>query len=314
MLTRRHIRIKVMQSVYAFSHTEKGKVEEQILFFEKSLFDGLELLLLQWSLFQALKQLLEEQKISVQKKYLQQSEQLNPYDALLNNVYFKFIAEHPLLTEKVKQYKMKDWDLEFKLIRNLWEDIQQNPAFQSYCQVSNPKEAKQLEVLVSIFEHTMAPAEYLHIYYEDRALTWQDDLPMVNTHVLKTLKKIDLTNRQSLSFPDRSQWKEELSFGKALLEKVLTQETTLTKELEGKTPNWEADRIALVDALILKIAIAELLYFPAIPPKVTLNEFLEIAKEYSTPKSNTFINGVLDKLVKEFTDQNRMNKSGRGLL
>ncbi len=98
------------------------------------------------------------------------------------------------------------------------------------------------------------------------------------------------------------------------MEKVIINQEALEQELEGKTPNWEADRIAYIDLIILKIAIAELLYFPSIPAKVTLNEYLELAKDYSTPKSNHFVNGVLDKLVKEFEQENRLNKTGRGLL
>ena len=119
---------------------------------------------------------------------------------------------------------------------------------------------------------------------------------------------------ESLSFPDFEKQHEDIVFGRTLLEKVIVNDEQLQNELEGKTPNWDTDRIAQIDNVILKIAIAELLYFPSIPSKVTLNEYLEIAKDYSTPNSNNFVNGVLDKLVKEFEQENRLNKTGRGLL
>jgi N utilization substance protein B len=105
-----------------------------------------------------------------------------------------------------------------------------------------------------------------------------------------------------------------IDFGIELFEKAIANEEALQKELDGKTPNWDSERIANLDAILIKLAIAELFYFSNIPPKVTLNEYLEIAKEYSTPKSNLFINGVLDSLVKEYEKTNRMNKQGRGLL
>jgi len=105
-----------------------------------------------------------------------------------------------------------------------------------------------------------------------------------------------------------------VKFGIELFEKAIVNEEELQKELDGKTPNWDSERIANLDAILIKLAIAELFYFSNIPPKVTLNEYLEIAKEYSTPKSNLFINGVLDSLVKEYEKSNRMNKQGRGLL
>jgi N utilization substance protein B len=108
--------------------------------------------------------------------------------------------------------------------------------------------------------------------------------------------------------------KEDMDFGVHLLEQVIAKEDELQKELNGKTPNWDEERIAHLDNIILKTAIAELLFFPNIPVKVTLNEYLEIAKDYSTPNSNHFVNGVLDKLVREFQEEKRLNKTGRGLL
>jgi len=313
MLTRRHIRIKVMQSVYAFSHSEKGNVDEQIQFFEKSVFDSITLLLLQWGLFKALHQFLQDQVGSLQKKYLPQADVFHPYEALLKNNYFQFVVNHPVLSEKLKQQKLNDWEIEFKRVEQIWQDLKSSSYFERYCQEIDPSHKAQKQLLVDLFEQHIAPAEHLHAYYEDHTLTWQDDLPMVNTFMLKAIKQINLEESNSLSFPQPSDWREELHFGRALLEKTLAHDEALQKELEGKTPNWDADRIALMDALLLKIAIAELLYFSEIPTKVTLNEFLEIAKEYSTPKSNTFINGVLDKLVKEFEENNRLHKSGRGL-
>ena len=95
---------------------------------------------------------------------------------------------------------------------------------------------------------------------------------------------------------------------------LFLKKKNLLNEIEGKTPNWDPERIAFLDQVILRTAIAELLYFEEIPTKVTLNEYLEIAKDYSTPNSNNFINGVLNKLVKDFKNENRLMKSGRGLL
>jgi N utilization substance protein B len=130
----------------------------------------------------------------------------------------------------------------------------------------------------------------------------------------KSFKQLKEGIPESLSFPDFEKQPEDIVFGRTLLEKVIVNDEQLQNELEGKTPNWDTDRIAQIDNVILKIAIAELLYFPSIPSKVTLNEYLEIAKDYSTPNSNNFVNGVLDKLVKEFEQENRLNKTGRGLL
>ena len=145
-------------------------------------------------------------------------------------------------------------------------------------------------------------------------MTWIDDLPVVNTFILKTLKKLKTNNLESLKFPKIDESFDDIDFGIQLLKKSILEEEKLLKELEGKTPNWGAERIAQMDKVILKIAIAEILYFPEIPTKVTINEYLEISKDYSTPNSNNFINGVLDKLVREFVDEKRMIKQGLSLI
>lgn len=105
-----------------------------------------------------------------------------------------------------------------------------------------------------------------------------------------------------------------MAYASTLLSKTLLKDSELADEIEGKTPNWDKDRLADVDGILLKLAICELLYFPSIPERVTINEYLEIAKEYSTPKSSIFINGILDKLVKEYRDTGKLKKAGRGLL
>ncbi|MDH3795377.1 MAG: transcription antitermination factor NusB, partial [Flavobacteriaceae bacterium] len=108
--------------------------------------------------------------------------------------------------------------------------------------------------------------------------------------------------------------KQDMTYAKDLLAKTLLKNEELEKEITGKTPNWDKDRIADIDSILLKMAICEFLYFPSIPERVTINEYLEIAKEYSTPKSSIFINGILDKLVKEYKEDGRLKKVGRGLL
>ena len=107
---------------------------------------------------------------------------------------------------------------------------------------------------------------------------------------------------------------EDPKFAVELLEKVVVKHDELKLELKGRTPNWDSDRIAIIDAILIKMATVELLYFPTIPTKVTMNEYIEISKDYSTPKSNIFVNGILDKMIKDFDQKGRLNKTGRGLL
>ena len=153
----------------------------------------------------------------------------------------------------------------------------------------------------------------MYEYLEDKRLTWIDDFPIVNTAMVKMLGKISEKNVANVLIPDLYKDIEDREFALQLLRKVVLNEEKLSAEIDGKTPNWDQDRIADLDFIILKMGIAEFLYFPSIPVRATINEYLEISKEYSTPKSSIFINGILDKLVKEFEISKKLNKIGRGL-
>ena len=230
------------------------------------------------------------------------------------NRFLEFINEHNILEKQLKNKKFVRWDLEFIFMKDLVEEMISKKAFETYLEKDEPSEKDDLQWLIKSFKSTIAPSTYLYNYVEDYNLTWIDDLPVINTFILKILKQLSLVDSKSLKFPKTIEKTEDLEFGIKLLEKSIVEEEKLLKELKGRTPHWDVKRIAQMDHVILKIAIAELLYFPNIPTKVSLNEYLEIAKDYSTPKSNNFINGVLDKLVREFINEKRMIKEGRGLL
>ena len=145
-------------------------------------------------------------------------------------------------------------------------------------------------------------------------MTWVDDFPVVNTYILKQIKSFYFEPSQNPRIPIYNIKQDEIVFGIDLLNHVLRNNELLNKEIIGRTPNWEFDRIANLDYILIKMAIVEFLFFEEIPLKVTINEYLEIAKDYSTPKSNIFINGVLDNISKNFESKGKLNKKGRGLL
>ena len=196
----------------------------------------------------------------------------------------------------------------------IFKAIVSSDLYHEYMQtrVSDFKEDKQF--VIDIFKEIMAPNDKLYEYIEDKNLTWLDDLPTVNTTILKLLRKAKVNSDNSLFVPKLYKEEEDKQFAIDLFKKTLLNRSILNTEIEKKTKNWDADRIADVDYTLLQMAICELQHFSSIPVKVTINEYLEIAKEYSTPKSSIFINGILDKLVKEFNDAGALNKMGRGLL
>ncbi len=314
MLTRRQIRVKVMQAVYAQYNGNLLSLKEGTKAIANSCQDMLLLHTTLLYLFKALWEHAQEQD-KIQNKQRRGDNPLNQdYPAIVAIAPLAIIAKHPFLTKKIEQHKLNTWELEFDYVRQLFDTIVKSECYLEFKEIDSPSFKDQQKFLVQLFKEIIAPDERLYRYIEDLNMQWVDDLPVVNTFILKQLRKLREEDMSSLTFPDLAERVEDINFGKSLYEKVIANEEDLQKEFEGKTPNWDKDRIATLDGLLIKIAIAELIYFPDIPPKVTLNEYLELAKEYSTPKSNQFINGVLDSLVKEYIKDDRLKKQGRGLL
>lgn len=314
MLTRRQIRVKVMQAVYAHYNGNHQSLKEGGASVKKSCLDMVNLYTTNLALFKAL----WDYSVAQHKIQSQDRKSDNPinedYPFITNIVPLALIAKHPFLAQKIESNKLSIWDLEFDYVRLLFDSITTHPLYLDLKAKEQPSFKVQQKFLVKLFKDVIAPDERLFGFIEDLNMQWVDDLPVVNTYLLKQLRKLREEDMSSLVFPDLSQKQEDIDFGVALFEKVIVNEESLQKEFDGKTPNWDPERIATLDGILIKIAIAELIYFKEIPPKVTLNEYLEIAKEYSTPKSNQFINGVLDSLVKEYSTNDRLNKEGRGLL
>lgn len=313
MITRRHIRIKVMQAFYASVYDGIDTPKEQRTFFKASLLKTFELHLVLMALLKALHEhAVAQYEIKKKQSSLVHShEQLGA--SLVTNQFLSFLANHPLLAQTLSTKKIKIWELNFDYIHQLYAQVLDHDTYKMYATKENPTVEEDRAFVVWLFSELVAPTDKLYDFLEDQQLTWSDDFPVVNTFIVKQLKACKPTEASSLVLPDIGAVQDDIRFGEQLLTTVTQKSEALLKEIEGKTPNWEAERIVSLDNLLLQLAIAELLFFEEIPPKVTLNEYLEIAKDYSTPKSNIFINGVLDKLVKEFTASNRMNKKGRGL-
>jgi N utilization substance protein B len=177
---------------------------------------------------------------------------------------------------------------------------------------SNFIEDKQF--IIDVFQEIIAPNEKLYSYLEDKNLTWLDDLPAINTAILKLLRKIKPSSTEGHFLPSLLKDEDDIKFAEDLLKKSILNKSKLLQTIGDRTKNWDSDRIADIDYILLQMGVCEILHFPSIPVKVTINEYLEIAKEYSTPKSSIFINGILDRLVKDYEETNSLNKTGRGLM
>lgn len=314
MLNRRHIRVKVMQTLYAFKGNEGDDFSknEKFLFFSIDNMSNLYLLIM--SLLIEVQKRAENDLIKKQKKHLATQEDKNPNIKFVNNQLFHTLKENSALQDQIKTRKVADWDLDSEYVDVIFKAIISSDLYKDYMKtrVSDFKQDK--DFLVDIFKEIIAPNDKLYEYIEDKNLTWLDDLPTVNTMVLKLLRKAKPSLIDSYFTPKLYKDSEDKQFAIDLFRKTILKQELLNKEIELKTKNWDKDRIANVDFVLLQMAICEFLNFPSIPVKVTINEYLEIAKEYSTPKSSIFINGILDKIVKEYENEGKLEKLGRGLM
>jgi N utilization substance protein B len=313
MLNRRHIRIKVMQSIYVMHQQQSDQLDKEEKFLFQSIENTQDLYLL---LLSALVETKKKEELYIDiasKKHLATKEERNPSLKFVHNRVLMALSSSKALEQALKERKINNWQQNDDIILYLIESIKDSKLYQNYMKVPTSSFEEDRNFLAELYTEIIAPSEKLYDYLEDHKLTWLDDLPGINTLILKQIKQLK-SETDSLIIPEVYKDDDDKEFVTNLFRKTVLNEVELSKEYIDKTPNWDVDRIAEIDTIILKMAICELLKFPSIPTKVTINEYLEIAKEYSTPKSSIFINGILDNLVKEFEKDKRLTKSGRGLL
>ena len=303
-----------MQSIYAMHQNGSDSIEKEEKFLLYSIDNILDLYLIMVS---SLIEIGKKEVVFLEKssqKHLATPQERNPNKKFINNSIFEILSENNSLSIALENRKIDNWFLNDDYIILLLNEIKQSELYEKYMSntVNTFDEDKQF--ILDVFTELIVPNEKLYDYLEDNKLTWVDDIPVVNTQIIKQLKQIKSVNGDSFRVPKLFKDQEDKEFVTHLFRKTILNETELAKEYIDKTPNWDTERIAEIDTIVLKMAICEFLKFPSIPIKVTINEYLEIAKEYSTPKSSIFINGILDNLVKEFEANKKINKIGRGLM
>jgi N utilization substance protein B len=313
MLNRRHIRVKVMQSIYAIIQSKSDDLAKEEKFLEFSMAGIYDLYILMLSLFIEIRNLAETHQEIAKKKHLATSDELNPNRKFIDNQWLQNLNNNSSLQIYIKDYKLVNWKEDSEYVRLIYDQIKKSDIYKNYINSDNALSYKQeLEFINDIYTEIIAPSEKLFDYFEGKKLSWVDDIPFVNTLLLKNLKKI----KSDTIFNKEHLYKDEddKKFAIDLLKKTALRHTEFNDDIDKMTPNWDTDRIAEVDFILMKMALIEFVYFSSIPTRVTINEYIEIAKDYSTAKSGFFINGVLDKLLKDYTSTNRIQKIGRGLL
>ena len=300
IINRRYIRTRVVQFVYS-NLILADDSDKNMLEFRNSISNSLDLLYCSIDLIKEIR----NHFISIQTKN-------KSFEIIVENSYFIFYSN--LKIPKGKRGLTINWELNYNYIDDIKKRFFESEIFLK--NISNEKESDKddLNFFISFFSEIVCNSEILYEFIQDQNITWTDDIPTINSYIIAISNEIDTKIKSSFKIPDTNDYKDEIIFGEKLISQVFKNKNKLKSFLDGRIPNWDTKRIAKIDLAIIISAIAELIYFPLIPVKVSINEYIEISKEYSSPKSSAFINGVLDKIIRDLTEDGTILKSGRGLI
>jgi N utilization substance protein B len=313
MLNRRHIRIKVLQVLFAYYNDDEPNAAS----YEKMLFESVNRFR---DLYVGFIQLMVEMhSLSIEKiesgmnKKLPSHEDLHPNTKFAANAVLRILSHSVSLEKATKENHLK-WTENRELLKQMFKDIQDCHDYQEYLSSDQRSFDHDKEIVVKLFKRHLVNFELMHDYLEEQGIFWNDDIDLTASMVLRSLKAIKESDTDIEFLPLWKEGDEEEEFCRQLFRKTLSTGADTKERVALVTPNWETDRIANMDLVLLKMAIAEAIYFESIPTKVTMNEYIELAKFYSTPKSATFINGVLDNLMPKMVEEGKIKKVGRGLI
>ena len=307
MINRVLIRIKVLQILFACSQNQDNDlatVEKELSFSLKKAYD------LYFYLLRLMVEITEwqRQKLDMAKhKYLPTQEELNPNLRLVQN---RFIAQlmHNKTFISYTEENAISWVNNREIIKHLLGTILESDIYKEYISSANDDYEEDKEFWRKILKQVICQNENFLQDLEDMSIYWNDDLGIIETFVLKTIRRFEEENGEDQELLPMFKNEDDKEFAIQLLRASLLNENEYNAEINKYLKNWDMERIAGMDMVILRTAIAEIFNFPTIPTTVTLNEYIEIAKAYSTPKSAIFINGILDAMVKNLKAENKLLK------
>jgi len=255
-----------------------------------------------------------ESRIEIARnKRIPTSEDLNPNTRFLDNRLVEQIRNNDSLLRYVDQHKL-NWSSYPELIKDIYIKVLESEEYAAYMQNEECSYANDKKLITQIYTNIIFPSELLSSILEEQSIYWNDDLEFITSMIVKTFRKFKESDGPERSLMTLYKNEEDRDYVVRLFRQTILNRDEYVEYIKTNTRNWDLERIAFMDILIMQMAIAELVAFPSIPTKVTLNEFLEISKFYSTTKSNVFINGVLDKVMIQLKEEKKVQKAGRGLV
>ena len=308
MINRVLIRLKIVQIVYAY-YQNGGKnldtAEKELFFSMSKAYDMYNYLLL---LMVEITKQAERKQNAAKSKLLPTAEELYPNTKFINNRFIAQLEVNKQLLEFSETQK-KTWENEAEFVKSLCEKIQETDIYKEYMESDTSSYEEDRELWRKLYKRIIFNNDELDQVLEDQSLYWNDDKEIVDTFVLKTIKRFEEVNGAKQELLPEFKDDEDQDFARRLFRRAILNADYYRHLISENTRNWDLDRVAFMDVIIMQIALAEILSFPNIPVSVTLNEYVEIAKLYSTPKSGSFINGTLDGIVKILKEDNKLTKN-----
>jgi transcription antitermination protein NusB len=319
MLSRRHLRIKALQALYSYflsNNVDLAIGEKNMI---RSTARIYELIMWQIGFIIQIINFASKRIDENKKKFYPTAEDLDPNTKFIDNLFIKKLIKNKDFIRKMNAFHI-DWSEEQEMVRKIYNEIRACEDYQKYMLKNGRSFNEDRDIILTIFQDHIAYNDALDYFYEEKNIFWVNDLEIANPLVLKILNWLKpgsdefelmppLYNTDGKEDPD-----EDKKFLIALYHKTILKGDEFERIIESKAKNWEINRIAIMDVILLKMALTELTQFQSIPVKVTMNEYIELSKFYSTPKSRVFINGILDKLISEMKDDKTIIKRGRGLI
>lgn len=313
MISRRTIRIKVLQVFYAYNASSDKSISnsekelEHALSRSYDLYHHLLALLLELADF-------AQRRIDTNMARLVPSyENLHPNTRFVDNRIIAQLRINRRLQTHLRHSKPA-WVNHPELVKELYAFLTESSFFKEYMERKESSYADDRKFAEKVFQNIFLVSEELHLVLEEESIYWNDDIDLVVAMIIKTLRDFSEESDDYQLLLPKYKDKEDEAFAGDLFRKTIIHHDELLELINQHSSNWDLERIAYMDILIMQLALAEFLYFPSIPTKVTLNEYIELSKYYSTDKSRNFINGILDKALKELKGSGMVKKSGRGLI
>jgi N utilization substance protein B len=245
-------------------------------------------------------------------KYIKTEEDKKTSTTIAANAIITFLQNDEQLKARVKKEGVKNY-VDEEIVKSLYNDLSARQKYKDYCALEKPSFEEDKEIIQFILRKVFQSNKDLENHLEELFINYDDDDALLLHIICKYIDTFDAEKKDTF-FQSMNIWEEEKKFALDLLAKTIQQNDELVALIQPKLKNWEMDRVAILDLILLKLAVCELKYFPTIPVKVSINEYIDISKLYSTPKSKDFVNGVLDKVKNELMEKGEIKKIGRGLV